>query len=80
MNDVDLLIVDEQYHVFPESYVTVCCLTLENGTNLIGSHDCGVDVSSFNVETGKRRAKLEARSKIKPLVQYLKNQRVFENG
>ena len=33
---LDEVIADEDYHVFPGSQLTVCCLTLENGFTVTG--------------------------------------------
>lgn len=33
-------IVGEQYHQFDNTTVTVCCMTLENGFNVIGESSC----------------------------------------
>ena len=33
---IDAAIVNESYHVFNDSCMTVCCLTLKNGFSVVG--------------------------------------------
>ena len=57
--DVEAAIVDEQYHVFPCTTMTVCCLTLYNGFTAVGESAC-VRVADFNAEIGRRIAREKA--------------------
>lgn len=68
-DDIDALIVDEQYYVFPGTTLTVCCLTLENGYNVSGE-SAAISVENFNAEIGKAVARAEARDKIWALEGY----------
>lgn len=52
-------IVREDYHRFPGTQVTVCCLVLDNGFTAIGYSAC-VSPENFNEEFGKREAKTKA--------------------
>src|SRR3954463_11705098 len=63
-------IVGEQYYVFPGSTMTVCCLTLRNGYNVIGE-SAAASPENFDVEIGQRIAKDNARNKIWALEGYL---------
>jgi len=71
---IDSLIVAEQYHQFPGTTVTVCCLTLENGFNAIGESAC-VSPELFNAELGRKIAREKARDKLWVLEGYLLHQR-----
>lgn len=70
---IDNLIVAEQYHQFPGTTVTVCCLTLRNGFNTVGESAC-VSPEGFDAEIGRQLARKEAREKIWLLEGYLLRQ------
>lgn len=63
-------IMDEEYYVFPNSTLTVCCLYLRNGYNVIGE-SAAASPENFDPEIGKRIAKDNARQKIWALEGYL---------
>ncbi|WP_230660486.1 Gp49 family protein [Psychrobacter sp. I-STPA10] len=52
-------IVDESYHLFPDTTVTVCCLTLDNGFNAIGHSAC-IEKEMFDAKTGEQVAREKA--------------------
>ena len=56
-------IVGEQYHQFDGTTVTVCCMTLENGFNVIGESAC-IDPANFDAEIGKKVARDNAFNKL----------------
>ena len=74
---LDELIVDEQYHVFGGSMLTVCLLTLENGFNVTGESAC-VSPENFDAEIGSKIARDNARDKIWMMEGYLLKQRLRE--
>ncbi len=74
---IDAAIAAEQYHVFPESQLTVCCLTLRNGFTVTGESACA-SPENFNAEIGQKIARENARGKIWALEGYLLKQRLFE--
>lgn len=76
-DDIENAIVHEQYHVFPGSTVTVCCLTLINGFNAIGHSGC-IDPSNFNEAIGKQVARENAARTIWQLEGYLLKQRMHD--
>jgi len=43
------------YHVFPETTVTVCCIVLKNGACVVGKSAC-IDPGRFNAERGREAA------------------------
>ena len=49
-------IIGEQYHQFEGTTVTICCMTLENGFNVIGESSC-IDRANFDAEIGKKVAR-----------------------
>jgi N4 Gp49/Sf6 Gp66 family protein len=67
---LDDAIVKSQYYVFPETTITVACLTLENGFCVVGKSAC-VDPTNFNQELGRKIAYTDARDKIWELEGYL---------
>ncbi len=71
------LIKQVDYHVFPETCLTVCCLTLENGFTVTGETSF-VSPESFNKDLGEHVAKDKAIGKVFELEAYLLKQRLFE--
>lgn len=67
-------ILTEQYYIFPGTVLTVCCLTLKNGYNVIGQ-SAPVSTENFDETIGRRIAKQEAIQKIWPLEGYLLKER-----
>ncbi len=67
---IDGKIASEDYHVFPGSCLTVCCLTLENGYTVTGESACA-SPENFNREIGQKIARNNARNKIWGLEGYL---------
>jgi len=74
---VDAVIVNEDYHVFPNSQLTVCCLTLVNGFTVTGESACA-SPENFDVELGRQIARDDARDKIWALEGYLLKQKLHE--
>lgn len=64
---LDAEIVAEDYHVFPGSCLTVCCLTLKNGFTVTGESACA-SPENFNSEIGQTIARSNAREKLWPLL------------
>lgn len=67
---IDAAIFSEDYHVFPGSNLTVCCLTLQNGFTVTGESAC-VSAANFDAERGRKIARGHARDKIWQLEGYL---------
>jgi len=65
-----------QFHVFQESCLTVCCLTLSNGYTVTGESACA-SPENFNAEIGEKIAFENARNKIWALEGYLLKQKLF---
>ncbi len=74
---IDNQVVAGDYHVFPGTTVTVCCLILSNGFTVIGESACA-DPANFNEELGRKIAHDNARNKIWQLEGYLLRQRLSE--
>ena len=72
-------IVDEAYYVFPGTTVTVCCLTLRNGYNVIGE-SASVSLENFHEDIGKKVAYIKARDKIWALEGYLLKSKLAETS
>jgi Phage protein (N4 Gp49/phage Sf6 gene 66) family len=73
---IDEVIVSEDYHVFPGTTLTVCCLKLRNGFTVTGE---SVAISLDDPETGKQIAYSNARDKVWALEAYLLRER-FDKG
>lgn len=67
---IDAAIVAEQYHVFPGTTLTVCCLTLRNGYHVVGE-SAAASPENFNEEIGCKIARKNAREQIWALEGYL---------
>ena len=67
---IDSAIVDEDYHVFPKTQMTVCCLTLRNGYVVTGEAAC-VSPENFDAVIGRECSRKNAREKIWGLEAYL---------
>jgi len=73
---IDAAILDEDYHVFEKTCLTVCCLTLQNGFTVTGESACA-SPENFNAEIGRKIARENARNKIWMLEGYLLKNRLF---
>lgn len=67
--DIDAQIVGEQYHVFPDTTMTVCLLTLKNGFNVTGE-SAAASPENFDEQIGRDIARRNARDKIWSLEGY----------
>lgn len=65
--DVQNEVVAEQFHVFPGTMLTVCCLTLRNGFTVTGESACA-SPENFDAELGRKIAREKALEKIWPLL------------
>lgn len=70
-------IVSADFHVFKNSQLTICCLTLVNGFTVTGESACA-SPENFNAELGRKIAKDNAKNKIWALEGYLLKQRLYE--
>lgn len=66
---IDDQIVAEQWHVFPGTVTTVCCLTLQNGYTVIGK-SAPASPENFDAELGRKIARNDARDQIWALEGY----------
>lgn len=75
-NDIDGKIMDEAYHHFPGTTMTVCCLTLTNGYTVTGQ-SAAASPENFDEEIGRKVARADARDKIWQLEGYLLRERLY---
>ena len=75
--DIDAKIAAENYHVFPGTTLTVCCLVLQNGFCVTGE-SAAASAANFDEEIGRKIARENARQKIWPLEGYRLRQHLFE--
>lgn len=78
-NAIDAAIRSEQYHVFDNTTLTVCCLTLRNGFTVTGE-SAAASPANFDAEIGREIARQNARDKIWALEGYLLKQRLYESA
>lgn len=72
---LDSVIGREQYHVFPGTTLTVCCLELANGFCVTGQ-SAAASQANFDAELGRKIARADAREKIWQLEGYLLRERL----
>lgn len=65
--DLQNEIVDQDFHVFPGSQLTICCLTLKNGFTVTGESACA-SPENFDPEIGQMIARQNAEAKLWPLL------------
>ncbi len=73
---IDSMIEAAAYHVFEGTTLTVCCLTLQNGFNVIG-HSAAASPENFDRKIGESIAFMKAREKIWELEGYLLKQSLW---
>ncbi len=74
---IDQAIKAEDYHVFGDTCLTVCCLTLQNGFTVTGESACA-SPENFDSEIGQKIARDNARNKIWMLEGYLLKQKLSQ--
>ena len=67
---IDGKIVKKYYHIVPDTTLTICVLTLENGYQVVGK-SASVSKDNFNKEIGEKIAFEDAREQIWNLEGYL---------
>jgi hypothetical protein len=75
-SSIDSVIASKAFHVFGDTCLTVCCLTLENGFTVTGESACA-SPENFNSEIGEKIAFNNAREKIWMLEGYLLKHLLF---
>ena len=70
MQNIESLVIKEQYHVFDGSAFTSCLLTLKNGFVIHGESACA-SPENFDAELGRKIARGNAVNKIWMLESYL---------
>lgn len=74
---IDAAIKDKDFHVFKNSCLTVCCLTLQNGFTVTGESACA-SPENFDAEIGEKIAFENARNKVWLLEGYLLKERLYK--
>lgn len=74
--DIENAIIDEQYHLFPDSTFTTCLLTLKNGFNVLGESACA-SPENFDAGIGRVIARQDAKNKIWALEGYLLKEKLY---
>ncbi len=76
---IDEVVTRMDSHVFPDSQLTVVCLTLENGFTVTGESACA-SPENFDAEIGIKIAVANAKNKIWALEGYLLKQQLHETA
>ena len=76
LNDIERKIVKEEYHRFANTTLTVCVLTLQNGTTITGESAC-VSPENFDEQLGRKYAREKAIEKIWALEGYLLKENLY---
>lgn len=76
---IDAAVLTATYHVFPGTVLTVCCLTLLNGFNVVGQ-SAPASPENFDEALGRKIAFEDARRQIWRLEGYALKTRLFENN
>lgn len=76
-SDIDAVIEKVDFHVFPETTLTVACLHLRNGFCVTGESAAAAP-ENFDAEIGRQIAFRNGREKIWALEGYRLKQRMFE--
>lgn len=74
---IESLVVKEDYHHFPDTRVTVCCVTTVNDHDFVGVAICA-EKRRFDLEKGKQVARNKVRQHIAEAERYLLRQRLYE--
>lgn len=76
-DDIDAVIAKVDYHLFDDTTLTVCCITLKNGFIVTGE-SVSADPQNFNPVIGKDIAYNNARDKIWQFENYLLKQQLHQ--
>ena len=77
-DDLEAAISSEEFHIFANSTLTVCVLTLQNGFTVIGESACA-SPENFNKELGEKISRQKAKDKLWPLLGYALKERLSGN-
>ena len=75
---IDAVLDSAAYYVFPNTTVTVCCLTLKNGFRVIGE-SAAASLQNFDKELGEKIAFQNARDKVWMLEGYLLKEKLYQS-
>lgn len=76
---IDETIINEYYHIVPDTTLTICVLFLKNGFTVTGE-SAAVSMENFDKDIGRKVARENAREKIWVLEGYLLKQKLFEEN
>ncbi len=75
--EIEALVVRQQFHVFPGTTTTACLLELSNGFAVLGKSAC-VHADFFDIAIGQKVAREDAVRQIWQLEGYLMKERMHE--
>lgn len=74
--DIDGAIVDRRFHKLPDTSITICELTLRNGSKVLGHNYGSIDPTKQDWAQGEAAAFVLAREKVWELEGYLLRERL----
>ena len=76
---IDETIAKEYYHVVPNTTLTICVLTLQNGFTVTGE-SAAASPENFDEEIGRKIARDNAREKIWSIEGYLLKEKLYREA
>ncbi len=76
-DNIEAVCGEAQFHVFPGTSLTVCCLHLRNGFTVVGE-SASASLENFDREIGEKLALKDAKQKVWRLEGYLLRERLIE--
>jgi len=74
---LETLVIFEDYHHFPETGTTTCCIKVMNGFAITESASCG-SANRFDFDIGKEKSRRKAMKRLMDYEQYLLKNRLYE--
>lgn len=74
---LETLVLKEDYHHFPGTRVTICCLVVKNGYSITENVVCA-NRALFDETIGRQQARRKAMKRLMDLEHYLLRQRLHE--
>lgn len=77
--DIEEAIKKVDYYVFPDTTLTLCCITMYNGFTVTGESACAA-IENFDAELGRKLALTNAKNKIWLLLGFLLREQLYQES